>query len=98
MLVFIVSYQDPTFTRKFWQDIFKLQDIQLKMSTTYYPKIYGQSEVVKKFIETYLRRFSFEKPYQWTQWLPLTKWWYNTSYYGATKMTPYEEVYSKKQF
>jgi hypothetical protein len=28
--------------------------------------------------------------HQWAQWLPLAEWWYNTTYHGATKMTPYE--------
>jgi hypothetical protein len=30
------------------------------------------------------------------QWLPLAKWWYNTSYHTATKMTPYEAVYGQQ--
>jgi hypothetical protein len=30
----IVSDEDPTFTNKFWQELFKLQGTQLNMSTT----------------------------------------------------------------
>jgi hypothetical protein len=30
------------------------------------------------------------------QWIPLVEWWYNTSYHGATKMTPFEAVYGQK--
>jgi len=37
-----------------------------------------------------------EKQNQWTQWLPLDEWWYNTSYHTATRMTPFEEVYEHK--
>jgi hypothetical protein len=66
------------------------------MSTAYHPQIDGQTEVVNKCLETYLRCFASEKPHQWAQWLPLTEWWYNTSYHGATKMTPYEVVYGQK--
>jgi hypothetical protein len=33
----IVFYHDPTFTRKFWQELFKLQGTQLHLSTTYHP-------------------------------------------------------------
>jgi hypothetical protein len=33
----IVSDCDPTFTRNFWQELFKLQGAQLHISTTYHP-------------------------------------------------------------
>jgi hypothetical protein len=37
-----------------------------------------------------------EKQNQWAQWLPLAKWWYNTSYYTSTRMTPFEAIYGQK--
>jgi hypothetical protein len=37
MLHSIVSDRDPTFTRNFWQEFFKLQGIQLHLSTAYHP-------------------------------------------------------------
>jgi hypothetical protein len=33
----VVSKRDPTFTNKFWQELFKLQVTQLNMSTSYHP-------------------------------------------------------------
>jgi hypothetical protein len=33
----IVSDHDPTFTSNFWQELFKLQDTQLHLSTAYHP-------------------------------------------------------------
>jgi hypothetical protein len=39
--------------------------------------------------------FFLEKKNQWAKWLPLAKWWYNTSYHIATCMTPFEVVYGK---
>jgi hypothetical protein len=32
---------------------------------------------------------------QWTQWLPLAEWWYNTSYHTTTHMNPFEAVYGQ---
>jgi hypothetical protein len=92
----IVSDHDPTFTRNFWQELFKLQGTQLHLSTTYHPQTDGQTEVVNKFLETYLKCFSSEKKNQWAQWLPLVEWWYNTSYHTTTCMTPFEVVYGHK--
>jgi hypothetical protein len=96
MLHSIVSDCDPTFTNNFWQELFKLQGTQLHLSITYHPQNYGQTKVVNKCLETYLRCFASEKQHQWAQWLPLAEWWYNTSYHTATRMNPFEEVYGKK--
>jgi hypothetical protein len=91
----IVSDRDPTFTNNFWQELFKLQGTQLHLSTAYHPQMDGQTEVVNKCLETYLRCFASERKNQWAQWLPLVEWWYNTSYHTTTHMTPFEAVYGQ---
>jgi hypothetical protein len=88
----IVFDRDPTFTSNFWQELFRLQGTQLHLSTTYHPQTDGQTKVVNKCLETYLRCFSSERKNQWAQWLPLAEWWYNTSYHTTTHMTPFEAV------
>jgi hypothetical protein len=54
-----------------------------------------QTEVVNKCLETYLRCFSSKRKNQWDQWLPLSEWWYHTSYHIATRMTHFEEIYGQ---
>jgi len=36
--------------------------------------------------------FTSKNQHQLLHWIPLAKWWYNTTYHEATKMTPYEAV------
>jgi hypothetical protein len=91
----IVSDHDPTFISNFWQELFKLQGTQLHLSKTNHPETDGQTDVANKCLETYLRCFSSKKKHQWAQWLPLSEWWYNTSYHTTTRMTPFEAVYGQ---
>jgi hypothetical protein len=92
----IFSNRDPTFTSKFWQESFKLQGTQLHLSTPYHPQKDGQTKVVNKCLETYLRCFSSKRKNMWAQWLPLVEWWYNTYYHTTTRMTPFVAVYGQK--
>jgi hypothetical protein len=77
----IVSDRDPTFIRKFWQELFKLQGTQLHLSTAYHPQIDGQTEIVIVCLETYLRCFASDRQHQWAHWFPLADSWYNTYNY-----------------
>ena len=36
-----------------------------------------------------------EHPKDWSKWLPLAEWWYNTTFHSATELTPYEVVYNQ---
>ena len=68
---------------------------QLKLSTTYHPQTDGQTEVVNRSLQTYLRCMILEKPKEWANWIPLAEWWYNTSYHSSTHIIPYEIVYGQ---
>lgn len=91
----IVSDRDLVFTSGFWQELFKLQGTRLNLSTSYHPQTDGQTEVVNRCLEVYLRCMTGEKPRAWAQWLPLAEWWFNTNYHSATKLTLYQVVYGQ---
>ena len=74
----IISDRDCIFLNKFWKELFKLLRIELKMSSSYHPQMDGQTEVVNRCLETYLRCMTGEKPKDWLKWIPLVEWWYNT--------------------
>ena len=77
----IVSDRDKIFMSSFWQSLFKMLQVQLKMSTAYHPESDGQTEIVNKCLETYLMCMTGERPKDWVKWVSLEEYWYNTNYH-----------------
>lgn len=72
----IISDRDKIFVGHFWTELFRLQGTQLRRSTVYHPQTDGQTKIVNKCLETYLRCFFNETPKKWTQWLSWAEYWY----------------------
>ena len=89
----IVSDRNPMFTSHFWQELMRLQGVQLAMSSAYHPQTDGQTEVVNKSQEHYLRAFAADRPQTWVEWLPLAEFWFNTNFHTSTKLTPFEALF-----
>ena len=56
----IFNDRDPIFTSYFWQELMKLQGIQLAMSSAYHPQIDGHTKVVNRSLKHYLRAFAID--------------------------------------
>lgn len=91
----IVSDRDLVFVSTFWKSLFDIQGTQFCMSSAYHPQSDGQTEVVNRCLEMYLRCMCGEEPKEWAKWIPLAEWWYNTHFHSSTQLTPYEIVYNQ---
>ncbi|MCH79856.1 Ty3/gypsy retrotransposon protein, partial [Trifolium medium] len=91
----IVSDRDPIFISRFWADLFKFSGTLLRMSSSYHPQTDGQTEVMNRTIEQYLRAFVHEKPSQWASLLPWAEYHYNTSVHTASGLSPFQVMFGK---
>lgn len=92
----LVSDKDAIFTSKVWQEIFKLQGVELKMSSSHHPQTDGQTERVNQCVETYLRCFVHSSPKNWSKWLALAEFWYNSAFHSTLGKTPFMVVYGQE--
>jgi hypothetical protein len=65
------------------------------MSTAYHTQSDGQTEIVNKLLQQYLRSFVHDKPKQWGNYLHWAEWHYNTAVHTSTGFSPYQVVYGR---
>ena len=89
----IVSDRDPIFTSNFWRVLISKTGAELNMSSAYHPETDGQTERVNQQVECYLRCYISAHPNQWSKWLSLCEFWYNSNWHSALDKSPFEVIY-----
>lgn len=64
----ILTYGDPLFMSKFWGQLMEFSGTKLLHTTAYHPECDGQSEVVNRCLEQYLRLFTHQFPQRWVSY------------------------------
>ncbi|PNX79613.1 hypothetical protein L195_g035599 [Trifolium pratense] len=67
----------------------------MEYSSAYHPQSDGQTDMVNRCVETYLRCLTGRQPKQWPKWLSWAEYWYNTNYHASLKSTPFEALYGR---
>jgi hypothetical protein len=62
-------------------------------STSYHPQTNGQTKIVNKWLEGYLRNYVSGQQKTWIKWLHLGEHCYNTTYHMSIRMTPFKALY-----
>jgi hypothetical protein len=89
----IVSDRDGRFISAFWQELFRLTGTELATSTSYHPQTDGQTEIVNKWVEGYLRNYVGGQQRTWVRWLHMGEYCYNTTYHMSIRMSPFRALY-----
>ncbi|KAM3203698.1 putative protein isoform X1 [Capsicum annuum] len=87
--------RDVVFLSSFWQELLSLQGVLLHTSTAYHPQFDGQTEVLNRCLETYLRCYCSDDASNWFSCLTMVEYWYNTCFHSAIQITPYEALYGR---
>lgn len=84
---------ETVFLNHFWKELFRLQGTSLHHSMAYHPQSDGQTEVVNRCLEAYLRCFVSGTPTHWFLTLLGPNIGYNTSFHVSAGMTPLRALY-----
>ena len=72
------------------KDLCKRLRITSKLSTAHHLQTDGQTEQINHDLQQYLYIFTVEKQNEWTDWIALPQFFYNTKQQSSTKKSPFK--------
>ena len=63
------------------------------MSTAFHPQTDGQTEILNRILENYLRAYTSLEQMNWAKLLQSAEYTYNNSRNSSTKITPFKALY-----
>ncbi|KAJ2903488.1 hypothetical protein MKZ38_009887 [Zalerion maritima] len=89
----IVSDRDSKITSKFWARVCHKALIKRRLSTAFHPQTDGQTEILNRILEHYLRAFASNEQASWAKLLPAAEFAYNNSRNSTTGISPFRALY-----
>jgi transposase InsO family protein len=89
----IVSDRDTRITSKFWAEVCTYSLIKRRMSTAFHPQTDGQTEILNRILENYLRAYTSLEQMNWAKLLRSAEYTYNNSRSSTTKTSPFMALY-----
>ena len=74
---------------KFYKELNRKLNIDLRLSTAYHPQTDGLSERAVQTLKQYLRIYCHDRQNHWRAWLPLAEFAYNTTTTTTHGYAPY---------
>ena len=71
-------------------DLYKRLGISPKLSTAHHPQTDGQTEVMNREVQQYLRLFCAEEQESWSDWLGLVQFAITNCQHSATRFSPFQ--------
>ena len=91
----IVSDRDTRFTSRFYRYLADKWNIRLNMSTAYHPQTDGQTEVMNRILEDYLRSYTRSDQETWDELISMAEFAMNNSKNSSTQETPFYLNYGR---
>ena len=89
----ITSDRDSRITSKFWAEVCYYSMIKRRLSTAFHPQTDGQTEILNRIVENYLRAFISLEQMNWAKLLPSAAFAYNNSMNHTLRMSPFKAMY-----
>jgi hypothetical protein len=91
-----LSDRDSRFVGKCWQELFRLTQVRLAMSSSHHPQTDGQTERTNRTMEEMLRHYVNYWQNNSDEVLPALEHAYNNSINATTRQVPFELLYGQK--
>ena len=89
----IVSDRDSKITSKFWAEVCYHALVKRRLSTAFHPQTDGQTEILNRILEHYLRAYTSDEQTNWARLLPTAEYSYNNSRSASTGISPFRAMY-----
>ena len=91
-----MSDRGPQFAAELTKELNRILDIQIKLSTAFYPQTDGQTEPMNQKLEQYLQFFVDHRQKDWPEWLVLAEFTVNNKIHSTIKVSPFIANYRRE--